>query len=166
MRALAFLVLALLTGLAGAESIKIGYLNTNAVVINLTQYTQGNEAISNKFESRKRELLSLFNHIELLKENYSSKSKANKSEIYINELNHIKRLENNFQKETELWQSQLNQEKQLLLQEVESLINEAVEFLAQDGNYDLILYDNVAFASDKIVDISYDVINLIESTSP
>jgi len=28
------------------------------------------------------------------------------------------------------------------------------------------LYDNVAFTSDKIADISYDVINLIEASSP
>ncbi len=67
MRAFAILVLALLTGLASAQSIKIGYLNIEEVVNNLTQYRLGNERITDNFDSRKKELLSLFKHIELLK---------------------------------------------------------------------------------------------------
>tara|TARA_B100000953_G_scaffold1577_1_gene1345 strand:- start:99 stop:599 length:501 start_codon:yes stop_codon:yes gene_type:complete len=166
MRAFAVLVLALLTGLAVAESIKIGYLNTEEVVNNLTQYRYGSERIADKFDSKKKELLSLFKHIELLKENLSSKSKQITTESNENEIKHINRLEVNFQKDTELWQYQLNQEKQLLMQQVELLINQAVERLAKEWLYDLILYDNVAFTSDKIDDISYDVINLIETSSP
>jgi hypothetical protein len=65
-----------------------------------------------------------------------------------------------------LWQFQLNQEKQLLLQQIELLINQTVEMFAKEGLYDIVLYDNVAFASDKIDDISYDLINLIEGTPP
>jgi len=166
MRAFAILVLALLTGLAAAESIKIGYLNIEEVVNNLTQYRLGNERITDNFDSRKKELLSLFKHIELLKESLDSKSNQIITESYENEIKHINRLEVNFQKDTELWQYQLNQEKQLLLQQVELLINQAVERFAKEGLYDLILYDNVAFTSDKIADISYDVINLIEASSP
>ena len=166
MRAFAILVLALLTGLASAESIKIGYLNIEEVVNNLTQYRLGNERITDNFDSRKKELLSLFKHIELLKESLNSKSNQIITESYENEIKHINRLEVNFQKDTELWQYQLNQEKQLLLQQIELLINQAVEKFAKEGLYDLILYDNVAFTSDKIDDISYDVINLIETSSP
>ena len=166
MRAFAVLVLALLTGLASAESIKIGYLNIEEVVNNLTQYRLGNERITDNFDSRKKELLSLFKHIELLKESLDSKSNQIITESYENEIKHINRLEVNFQKDTELWQYQLNQEKQLLLQQIELLINQAVEKFAKEGLYDLILYDNVAFTSDKIDDISNDVINLIETSPP
>ena len=166
MRAFAILVLALLTGLASAESIKIGYLNIEEVVNNLTQYRLGNERITDNFDSRKKELLSLFKHIELLKESLDSKSNQIITESYENEIKHINRLEVNFQKDTELWQYQLNQEKQLLLQQVELLINQAVENFSKEGLYDLILYDNVAFTSDKIDDISNDVISLIETSPP
>ena len=166
MRAFAVLVLAFLTGLASAESIKIGYLNTEEVVNNLTQYRYDSDRIADKFDSKKKELLSLFKHIELLKESLSSKSNQTTTESNENEIKHINRLEVNFQKDTELWQYQLNQEKQLLMQQVELLINQAVERLAKEGFYDLILYDNVAFTSDKIDDISNDVINLIETSPP
>ncbi len=53
-----------------------------------------------------------------------------------------------------------------MLQQIELLINQAVEKFAKEGLYDLILYDNVAFTSDKIDDISNDVINLIETSPP
>ena len=166
MRAFAILVLALLTGLATAESIKIGYLNIEKVVNSLTQYRHGNERIADIFDSEKKELLNLYNHIELLKEDLISKSNHLTTEAYENEINHINKLEVNFQKDTELWQYQLNQEKQLLLQQIELLINQAVEKFAKEELYDLILYDNVAFTSDKIDDISNDVINLIETSPP
>ena len=166
MRAFAVLVLALLTGLASAEPIKIGYLNIEEVVNNLTQYRHGNDRITDRFDPRKIELLNLYNHIELLKENLNSKSNHLTTGDFENELKHVKKLEINFQKDTELWQYQLNQEKQLLLQQIELLINQAVDKFAKEGLYDLILYDNVAFASDKIDDISNDVINLIETLPP
>ena len=166
MRAFAILVLALLTGLATAESIKIGYLNIEKVVNSLTQYRHDNERIAGKFDSEKKELLNLYKHIELLKEDLISKSNHLTTEAYENEINHINKLEVNFQKDTELWQYQLNQEKQLLLQQIELLINQAVEKFSKEGLYDLILYDNVAFTSDKIDDISNDVISLIETSPP
>jgi len=166
MRAFAVLVLAFLTGLASAESIKIGYLNIEEVVNNLTLYRQGNERIAEKFDSRKKELLNLFEHIELLKEDLSTKSNQVTTESYENDIKHINKLEINFQKDTELWQYQINQEKQLLLHQIELLINQAVERFAKDGLYDLILYDKVAFTSDKIVDISNNIINMIETPSP
>ncbi len=166
MRAFAVLVLAFLTGLASAESIKIGYLNIEEVVNNLTLYRQGNERIAEKFDSRKKELLNLFEHIELLKESLSTKSNQVTTESYENDIKHINKLEINFQKDTELWQYQINQEKQLLLHQIELLINQAVERFAKDGLYDLILYDKVAFTSDKIVDISNNIINMIETPSP
>jgi len=166
MRAFAVLVLAFLTGLASAESIKIGYLDIEEVVNNLTLYRQGNERIAEKFDSRKKELLNLFEHIELLKEDLSTKSNQVTTESYENDIKHINKLEINFQKDTELWQYQINQEKQLLLHQIELLINQAVERFAKDGLYDLILYDKVAFTSDKIVDISNNIINMIETPSP
>ena len=166
MRAFAVLVLAFLTGLASAESIKIGYLDIEEVVNNLTLYQQGNERIAEKFDSRKKELLNLFEHIELLKESLSTKSNQVTTESYENDIKHINKLEINFQKDTELWQYQINQEKQLLLHQIELLINQAVERLAKDDLYDLILYDKVAFTSDKIVDISNNIINMIETPSP
>ena len=50
-----------------AETIKIGYIDTEQVVNNLSQYQQNVDRLSNEFEPKKQELLNLFSQIELLR---------------------------------------------------------------------------------------------------
>ena len=55
----------------------------------------------------------------------------------------------------------MNNRKIELLQKIELLINTTVNELAISENYDLILYENAAFVSDK-VNITYKVIERIQ----
>ena len=165
MRIIVLLVLAMLASLANSESLKVGYINVDEVINNLSQYRIENELLASEFEPRKKELLYLFEHIELLKENLISKANYLSIEDFQKEQEKIRELEIDFQKDSELWQFQLNQKKQILLNLVEVLINQAIEILAKDGEYDLILYENVAFASDKI-DLTKDIVNIIETSTP
>ena len=155
----------MLASLANSESIKVGYINVDEVITNLSQYHIESELLASEFEPRKNELLDLFEHIELLKENLINKANNLSNEDFQKEQEKIIELEIDFQKDSELWQFQLNQKKQILLNFVESLINQAIEILAKDGEYDLILYENVAFASDKI-DLTEDIVNIIEASTP
>ena len=84
--------------------------------------------------------------------------------MYQKELEKIKELEVSFQSETELWQYQLNQDKLLLLQKIETMINQSINEFAASENYDLILYENAAFVSDDI-NITNQIILKIESLS-
>mgnify|MGYP001263733641 CR=1 FL=1 len=165
MRIIVIFVLAMLASLANSESIKVGYINVDEVITNLSQYHIESELLASEFEPRKKELLILFEHIELLKENLISKANYLSNKDFQKEQEKIIELEIDFQKDSELWQFQLNQKKQILLNFVESLINQAIEILAKDGEYDLILYENVAFASDKI-DLTEDIVNIIEASTP
>ena len=155
----------MLASLANSESLKVGYINIDEVINNLSQYHIESELLASEFEPRKNELLDLFEHIELLKENLINKANNLSNEDFQKEQEKIIELEIDFQKDSELWQFQLNQKKQILLNFVESLINQAIEILAKDGEYDLILYENVAFASDKI-DLTEDIVNSIEASTP
>ena len=76
----------------------------------------------------------------------------------------IKELEVSFQSETELWQYQLNQDKLLLLQKIETMINQSINEFAASENYDLILYENAAFVSDEM-NITNEVIQRIQNNS-
>ena len=58
----------------------------------------------------------------------------------------------------------MNNKKIELLQKIEELINNTINELAVSENYDLILYDNVAFVSDK-VNITKKVIERIKKLS-
>ena len=161
MRVFALFLLAFLAFQVTAESIKIGYIDTEKVVNSLTQYQQENADIIKEFESKKQELLNLFNHIELVRANLSKIDKSlNESNFQI-ELNKVLELESSFQQETEYWQKKINQKKIDLLQKIEIVVNDAIKEFAITEGYDLILYENVAFVS-KNVNISNKIISIIE----
>ncbi len=161
MRVFALFLLAFLAFPVTAESIKIGYIDTEKVVNSLSQYQQENADIIQEFESKKQELLDLFNHIELVRANLSKIDKSlNESNFQI-ELNKVLDLESSFQQETEYWQEKINQKKIDLLQKIEIVVNEAIKEFAITEGYDLILYENAAFVS-KNVNISNKIISIIE----
>ena len=165
MRVIALLLLTLLVIPINAQSIKIGYIDIEKVINNVTQYQIENESLIQQFEPKKQQLLDLLKHIELLKKNLNDIDRSINNENYQKELDNIKELETSFQKETELWQQQLNQKKYESLQKIEAMINKAIEEFAISENYDLIIYQNAAFASDQ-VNISNQIILKIEGLSP
>ena len=161
MRTLLFLIFCLVCIPSYAANIKIGFIDTNIVVTSLTQYKENIDSISREFEPKKQELLDLFNHIELLRANIES-TKSSSSSISLNEeLTNLAKLELNFKEETELWQKSMNNKKFILLNNIEMIVNQAINEYAIQEEYDLILYENVAFASDK-VNISEEIIKKIE----
>ena len=165
MRFIALFFFTLLVTSINAHSVKIGYINVEEVINNLSQYQQENDSLIQQFEPKKQQLLDLFKHIELLKKNLNNVDRSINNETYQKESGNIRKLEVGFQKETELWQQQLNQRKLESLQKIESIINKAIEEFAVTENYDLILYQNAAFVSDE-VNISNSIISKIEGLSP
>ena len=161
MRILALSCLLLLSFAARAEIIKIGYINTEQVVNNLPQYQQSIDELSKKFEPKKLELLDLFNYIELLTKKISVINNSENKENLQIELTKLASLEEDFRQETEFWQKTMNNNKKELLQKIELLINTTINELAISENYDLILYENAAFVSDK-VNITSKVIKRIQ----
>ena len=156
--------LVLLSITASAETIKIGYIDTEKIVNNLPQYQQRVLEISKEFEPKKQELLDLFNHIELLREKIDTINKSEKKENLQIKLSELASLEESFKQETEFWQEAVNNNKIELLQQIELLINDTIKSLAISEGYDLILYENAAFVSDE-VNITYKIIERIEKLS-
>ena len=161
MRVFALIFLAFLAFPATTEPIKIGYIDTEKVVNSLSQYQQENEGIIQEFESKKQELLNLFNHIELVRANLNKIDKSLNENDFQIELNKVLELESSFQQETEYWQEKINQKKIDLLQKIEIVINKAIKEFAINEGYDLILYENAAFVS-KNINITNKIISIIE----
>ena len=161
MRVFALFFLCLLCFSSYATNLKIGFIDTNEIVISLTQYKQSIETISSEFEPKKQELLDLYNHIELIRSNLDSKQEFENSESLEIELSKLSKLEESFKQETEFWQKEMNNKKVNLLKKIELLINQTINNYAIKENYDLILYENVAFVSDK-VNITQEIIAEIE----
>jgi outer membrane protein len=161
MRVLVLFFLSALCLTANAQSLKIGFIDTEQVITNLTQYKSSVKKLSLEFEPKKQELLDLFQYIELLRTNIESNKKTstlNSDEV---ELAKLKELEESFEKETEFWQQSINSKKIDLLTKIENLINSSINDYAIEEGYDLILYKDVAFVSDK-VNITQKIIEKIE----
>ena len=165
MRVFALFFLSFLTTNLTAESLKIGYIDTEFVVNNLTQYKAGKTLIAEEFESKKQELLDLFNHIELVRANLSKIDQSLNEEDFQIEIKNVLELEASFKNETEFWQKEINQKQINLLQKIETIINNTIKEFALNENYDLILYENAAFVSEDI-DISNIIISKIENQIP
>jgi outer membrane protein len=165
MRVLIIFFLSALCLSASAQNIKVGFIDTEKIVFNLPQYIKSIEAISREFEPKKQELLNLFKHIELLRENIELNKKTNSSNSDEIQLSKLKDLEESFEKETEFWQKSMNTKKINLLNKIESLVNNSINEYALEENYDLILYKDVAFVSDK-VNITQQIIEKIIKQSP
>ena len=165
MRFLALFFFTILITPINAHSIKIGYIDVEKVINNLSQYQQENNVLIQQFEPKKQQLLDLFKHIELLKKNLNNVETNVSNETYQKELEKIRELEISFQTDSELWQQQLNQEKRESLQKIETMINLVIEKFATSENYDLIIYQNAAFVSDQ-VNITNKIISKIGGTSP
>ena len=161
MRVFALFFLCLLCFSSYATNLKIGFIDTNEIVISLTQYKRSIEVISSEFEPKKQELLDLYNHIELIRSNLDSKQEFENSESLEIELSKLSKLEESFKQETEFWQKEMNDRKVNLLKKIELLINQTINNYAIREKYDLILYENVAFVSDK-VNITQEIIAEIE----
>ncbi len=147
-----------------AQNIKIGFIDTEKIVFNLTQYKESVVAISREFEPKKQELLDLFKHIELLRANIESNQKNGALNANVIELSKLTDLEEIFEKETEFWQTEMNSKKFILLNQIEALVNKAINEFALEEGYDLILYKDIVFVSDEI-NITQQIIDKIEKTS-
>jgi outer membrane protein len=161
MRVLVLFFLSALCLTTNAQSLKIGFIDTEQVIINLTQYKNSVDELSREFEPKKQELLDLFKHIELLRANMEFNTKTSTLDSDEMELAKLKDLEQSFEKETEFWQKSMNSKKINLLNKIQGLINSSINDYAIEEGYDLILYKDVAFVSDK-VNITQKIIEKIE----
>ena len=161
MRALVLFFFCLINFSSNASTIKIGFIDTNQVVSSLTLYKQSIDSIAREFEPKKQELLDLFNHIELLRSKIDITNKKSNNESNGAELLKLSNLENSFKQETEFWQKTMDIKKIELLNKIEIIVNQAIIEYATQEQFDLILYENVAFSSEK-VNITDKIIELIE----
>jgi outer membrane protein len=149
MRVLALLLL-FFSIQAYAENIKIGYINIDEVIENSSLYRLANNELEKVFQPRKDELLALYDNINNLKAKLKLPNDIVDDLVYHQDLKKIQTLNDKFDSDSEIWQRQLNQSQFNLLAEIEYKINQVINSYASLNNYDLILYENIAFVSDEL----------------
>jgi len=164
MKALFFLLVALIFVNVNAENIKIGYVDIDEVIQNSSLYNIANNQLFEEFEPRKKQLLIQYEDIGRLKSKVQLPNDTIDDFAYHNSIKKIQLLESEFKNKSEQWQQDLNEKQINLLKEIELKINIAINDFASSKNYDLILYENGAFVSNK-VDITQQIINEIDLPS-
>ncbi len=152
MKILAFLLLTVSLTLASvlAAPLKIGYINIDHVVSSSPQFIEANQAVVAQFKPQEEKLLAFRKEIEsLLIEFDNNKDDLSKEEIK-SEVKKISALEAELKQKAIKLQQALQLKNSTELGKIEDLINQTIQEVAKEQEFDLILYQKVAYVSEKI----------------
>ncbi len=144
------LALAIFTTALQAQSIKIGYINVGHLVTSSPHFIQANKNIVAEFKPREEKLIKLGEEVQSLTNKLNeNKEKLSKAEIDA-EIKKITDLERDLKQKASTLRQELQAREKQELGKIEQLVNQVIKETAQKQNFDLILYQEVAYVSKKI----------------
>ena len=149
MRFFAF-ILVLLSGSLQAQPLKIGYINIDHLVSSSPQFIQANQVVIKAFQPQEKQLLALSKRIQLSADTFNKNSKKLTQVERKTEIKKIANLERQLKQQAQALKKQLKFKNEQELSKIQDLINRVIKQVAEDQNFDLILYQEVAYASKKI----------------
>ena len=149
MRFFAF-ILVLFSGFLQAQPLKIGYINIDHLVSSSPQFIQANQVVIKAFQPQERQLLALSKQIQLSADTFNKNSKTLTQVERKTEIKKIANLEYQLKQQAQTLKKQLKLKNEQELSKIQDLINRVIKQVAKDQNFDLILYQEVAYASKKI----------------
>ena len=144
-----FFLLALSTALQ-AESSKIGYINIDHIVKSSPQFIQANQAVIERFEPQEKQLLNMSEQLQSLVDQYNTSANTLSNDERNAQLKKITTLEDNLKQQALNLKNQLKKINDKELSKIQDLINQVVKEIAISQNFDLILYNQVAYASQSV----------------
>ena len=150
LRFISFFLLLSVNSLSLAQELKIGYLNIDHIISSSPQFIQANQLVIKEFQPQENQLKQLASDIQTqVVEFNQNKDTLDKGELN-QQLKKIARLEKELKAKAGRIKKALQQRNTYELKKIQDLINQAIQQVATDKQYDLILYQEVAYASDKV----------------
>ncbi|HAG47980.1 MAG TPA: hypothetical protein DCL02_03615 [Gammaproteobacteria bacterium] len=149
MRFFAF-ILVLLNGSLQAQPLKLGYINIDHLVSSSPQFIQANQVVIKAFQPQEKQLLTLSKQIQLSADTFNKNRKTLTQSERKTEIKKIANLERQLKQQAQTLKKQLKLKNEQELSKIQDLINRVIKQVAKDQNFDLILYQEVAYASKKI----------------
>jgi outer membrane protein len=143
-------ILVLLNGSLQAQPLKIGYINIDHLVSSSPQFIQANQVVIKAFQPQEKQLLALSKRIQLSADTFNKNSKTLTQVERKTEIKKIANLEYQLKQQAQTLKKQLKLKNEQELSKIQDLINRVIKQVAKDQNFDLILYQEVAYASKKI----------------
>ena len=137
-------------GLSDDQSVKIGYINIDHLVTSSPQFIQANQEVIKEFQPQENDLAILVKQIQALADKFNKISKTLNQSERKSEFNKIAKLERQLKQRAAALKKQLELRNFQELGKIQDLINQIIEEVAQEEGFDLILYQQVAYASKKI----------------
>jgi len=137
-------------GLFDDQSTKIGYINIDHLVTSSPQFIQANQEVIKEFKPQENNLVILAKQIQVLADKFNKISRTLDQSERKSEINKITKLERQLKQRAAALKQQLEIRNSQELRKIQDLINQVVEEVAKEEKFDLILYQNVAYASKKI----------------
>jgi outer membrane protein len=149
MKFIAFTLL-MFSAVLQAESLKIGYINIDHVVSSSPQFIQANQAVIREFQPQEKQLLTLSKQIQSLADAFNKNSKTLTQSERKAGIQKIANLERQLKQQARALKKQLKLKNKLELGKIQDLINKVIKEVADEEKFDLILYQEVAFASKRV----------------
>ena len=103
-----------------------------------------------EFQPQERRLLALRKQVQLSVDTFNKNSKTLTQSEHKTEIKKIANLERQLKQQARALKKQLNLKNKQELSKIQDLINRVIKQVAEDQNFDLILYQEVAYVSKKI----------------
>lgn len=149
---------------AQAEDVTIGVVNTPRVVQQSPQGKAMQQKLQKEFSDRKQELLSDQNKLKDMQDKME-KDAAIMSQAERQDMQRkIRRLQRNLKRDQQAYQEDLQYERKQELATIKKVIVEAIQTVARQNGYDLVMDQSVTFASNQ-VNITDEVIDYLRKNS-
>jgi len=137
-------------GLFSDQTLKIGYINIDHVVNSSPQFIQANQRVIKEFKPHEEQLLALSEDLQALVDKLNnSKDKLTQAQIK-DSIVSIKSLEKRIKAKALSLKQKLKEKNNQELGKIQALINQVIAEVAKEQQFDLILYQEVAYASENV----------------
>lgn len=150
LRFISFFLLLSINSLSLAQELKIGYLNIDHIISSSPQFIQANQLVIKEFQPQENQLKQLAGDIQTQVAEFNQNKDTLDKDTLNQQLKTIARLEKELKTKAVRIKKALQQRNTYELKKIQDLINQAIQQIATDKQYDLILYQEVAYASDKV----------------
>lgn len=148
------LFLILLLGLStlpvNAEEIKIGFVNVPRILENAPQAARAKKDLEKEFAPRDKKLVAMQKKLKKLEEKMQTDSDVMSQSEQQKMEREIISLKRDARRAQEEFREDFNIRRNEELSKLQKVVFEAIQSLAKEKNYDLLLTDGVVFASERI----------------
>lgn len=133
-----------------ANALKIGYINIDHLITSSPQFIEANQRVIKAFKPQEEALLALQSKLEAMVEKYNTnKDQLSKDNAQLS-IQQIAQAEQQLKQQATSLQEQLKLTNEQELAKIQDLINQTIKEIASKQAFDLILYQEVAYASKKV----------------